>query len=92
MSVSRRIVSPSKVVGSANMTPCGVVSWLIIARMALFVAAFGMGPSVLISTCLFILVYSGEYRGDALVLFFWTFVKPVSLGPLSLFAGAAVAA
>lgn len=76
MLVSRRMVPPSNIVVMVNVTACGLVFWLIIAKIALLVVSDGMWLSVLIMICILILVYSGEYSGFTLVLFLRTLVKP----------------
>lgn len=95
MAVSRQMVPPSKMVASANVTPCVLVFWLLIARTSLFVVFAGIVPSVFTITGLLILVYLGEYSGVALVLvlFFWTLVNPwlTAGAPLSFSEAAAAA-
>lgn len=67
----------------ANVTPWGVVFWLMMARTSSIVAVAVMFPPVFTMTCLLILVSSSKYSGVALVfVLHWTLVKPwLSVAP-----------
>lgn len=65
----------------AKVTSYGLVFWLIVARISLFVGLAGIVPWLFPMSCLLIVGYPGEYSDVALVYFllFWTLVKPWSL-------------